>query len=58
MTSHEIIFVGSPQSLTRLIDFKKISQTVVQDVIVWLRKNLNYKTPATLLAVHLVAIAA
>jgi IS30 family transposase len=43
-------------------DFKKISQSAVQDVIVNLndrpRKKLNYKTPAKLMAEHIVAIAA
>jgi IS30 family transposase len=43
-------------------DFKKVSQSVVQDVIVNLndrpRKKLNYKTPAKLMAEHMVAIAA
>ncbi len=43
-------------------DFKKISQSEVEDVIVKLndrpRKKLNYKTPANLMAEHMVAIAA
>ncbi|PKG37982.1 IS30 family transposase [Psychromonas sp. Urea-02u-13] len=43
-------------------DFKKVSQSEVEDVIVRLnerpRKKLNYKTPANLMAEHLVAIAA
>ena len=43
-------------------DFKKVSQSSVQDVIVKLndrpRKKLNYKTPAKLMAEHMVAIAA
>jgi IS30 family transposase len=43
-------------------DFKKISQSAVQDVIVNLndrpRKKLNYKTPAKLMAEHMAAIAA
>jgi IS30 family transposase len=43
-------------------DFKKVSQSAVQDVIVDLndrpRKKLNYKTPAKLMAEHMVAIAA
>jgi len=43
-------------------DFKKISQSEVEDVIVNLndrpRKKLNYKTPAKLMAEHIVAIAA
>ena len=43
-------------------DFKKVSQSAVQDVIVNLndrpRKKLNYKTPAKLMAEHMVAIAA
>lgn len=43
-------------------DFKKVSQSEVQDVIVKLndrpRKKLNYKTPAKLMAEHMVAIAA
>jgi IS30 family transposase len=44
------------------IDFKKVSQSVVWDVIVNLndrpRKKLNYKTLAKLMAEHMVAIAA
>ena len=43
-------------------DFKKVSQSSVQGVIVKLndrpRKKLNYKTPAKLMAEHMVAIAA
>jgi len=43
-------------------DFKKVSQSAVWDVIVNLndrpRKKLNYKTPAKLMAEHMVAIAA
>ncbi|AGH46948.1 integrase catalytic subunit [Paraglaciecola psychrophila 170] len=43
-------------------DFKKVSQSAVQDVIVNLnnrpRKKLNYKKPAKLMAEHMVAIAA
>lgn len=43
-------------------DFKKVSQLEVEDVIVKLndrpRKKLNYKTPAKLMAEHMVAIAA
>ena len=43
-------------------DFKKVSQSEVDDVIVKLndrpRKKLNYKTPANLMAEHMVAIAA
>jgi IS30 family transposase len=43
-------------------DFKKVSQSEVDDVIEKLndrpRKKLNYKTPANLMAEHLVAIAA
>lgn len=43
-------------------DFKKVSQSEVQDVIVKLndrpRKKLNYKTPAKLMAEHMTAIAA
>jgi IS30 family transposase len=43
-------------------DFKKISQSAVQDVIVNLndrpRKKLNYKTPAKLMTEHMVAMAA
>ncbi|MEH6453314.1 MAG: IS30 family transposase, partial [Psychromonas sp.] len=43
-------------------DFKKISQSEVEDVIVKLndrpRKKLNYKTPANLMAEHMQAIAA
>jgi len=43
-------------------DFKKVSQSEVEDVIVKLndrpRKKLNYKTPAKLMAEHMVAIAA
>jgi IS30 family transposase len=43
-------------------DFKKVSQSAVQDVIVNFndrpRKKLNYKTPAKLMAEHMVAIAA
>ncbi|WP_041766505.1 IS30 family transposase [Psychromonas ingrahamii] len=43
-------------------DFKKVSQSEVQDVIVKLndrpRKKINYKTPAKLMAEHRVAIAA
>jgi IS30 family transposase len=43
-------------------DFKKVSQSAVQDVIVNLndrpRKKLNYKTPAKLMAEHMLAIAA
>jgi IS30 family transposase len=43
-------------------DFKKVSQSAVQDVIVNLndrpRKKLNYKTPAKLMAEHMVRIAA
>ncbi|WP_297822724.1 hypothetical protein [uncultured Paraglaciecola sp.] len=42
--------------------FKKVSQSAVEDVIVKLndrpRKKLNYKTPAKLMAEHMVAIAA
>ena len=41
---------------------KKVSQSEVEDVIVKLndrpRKKLNYKTPAKLMAKHMVAIAA
>ena len=43
-------------------DFKKVSQSEVQDAIVKLndrpRKKLNYKTPAKLMAEHMAAIAA
>jgi len=43
-------------------DFKKVSQSSVEDVIVKLndrpRKKLNYKTPAKLMAEHMAAIAA
>ncbi len=43
-------------------DFKKVSQSAVQDAIVRLndrpRKKLNYKTPAKLMAEHMAAIAA
>jgi IS30 family transposase len=43
-------------------DFKKVSQSAVWDVIVNIndrpRKKLNYKTPAKLMAEHMVAIAA
>jgi IS30 family transposase len=43
-------------------DFKKVSQSAVQDVTVNFndrpRKKLNYKTPAKLMAEHMVAIAA
>jgi IS30 family transposase len=43
-------------------DFKKVSQSAVQDVIANLndrpRKKLNYKTPAKLMAEHMAAIAA
>jgi len=43
-------------------DFKKVSLSEVQDVIVELndrpRKKLNYKTPAKLMAEHMVAMAA
>jgi len=43
-------------------DFKKVSQSEVEDVIVKLndrpRKKLNYKTPAKLMTEHMVAIAA
>ncbi|WP_166372315.1 IS30 family transposase, partial [Psychromonas sp. SA13A] len=43
-------------------DFKKVSQSEVEDVIVKLndrpRKKLNYKTPAKLMAEHMVVIAA
>lgn len=43
-------------------DFKKVSQSAVQGVIVRLndrpRKKLNYKTPAKLMAEHMTAIAA
>lgn len=43
-------------------DFKQVSQSAVQKVIVNLndrpRKILNYKTPAKLMAEHMVAIAA
>jgi len=43
-------------------DFKKVEQSEVQSVIVKLndrpRKKLNYKTPAQLMAEHMVAIAA
>ena len=46
----------------KLTDFKKVSQSEVQDVIVRLnnrpRKKLNYKTPAQLMAEHMAAIAA
>jgi IS30 family transposase len=46
----------------KITDFKKVSQSVVQDVIIKLndrpRKKLNYKTPARLMAEHMVAIAA
>jgi IS30 family transposase len=42
-------------------DFKKVSQSAVQDVIVNIndrpRKKLNYQTPAKLMAEHMVAIA-
>jgi IS30 family transposase len=43
-------------------DFKKVSQLDVQDVIVnhndRPRKKLHYKTPAKLMAEHMVAVAA
>ncbi|MFT7315338.1 MAG: IS30 family transposase [Paraglaciecola sp.] len=43
-------------------DFKKVSQSAVQDVIVSAndrpRRKLNYQTPAKLMAEHMVAIAA
>lgn len=43
-------------------DFKKVSKSEVEDVIVQLndrpRKKLNYKTPAKLMAEHMVAMAA
>lgn len=46
----------------KLTDFKKISQSEVEDVIVRLndrpRKKLKYKTPAKLMAEHMAAIAA
>jgi IS30 family transposase len=46
----------------KITDFKKVSQSDVQDVIIKLndrpRKKLNYKTPARLIAEHMVAIAA
>jgi IS30 family transposase len=42
-------------------DFKKISQSAVEGIIVKLndrpRKKLNYKTPATLMADNMTAIA-
>ena len=42
-------------------DFKKVSQSAVQDVIVDLsnrpRKKRNYKTPGKLMAEHMTAIA-
>ena len=43
-------------------DFKKVSHSAVQNVMIRLndrpRKKLNYKTPAKLMAEHMVAIAA
>jgi IS30 family transposase len=46
----------------KMADFKKVSQSDVQDVIIELnarpRKKLNDKTPARLMAEHRVAIAA
>jgi IS30 family transposase len=43
-------------------NFKKVSQSAVQDVIVNLndspKKKLNYQTPAKLMVKHMVAIAA
>jgi hypothetical protein len=50
------------QYWSKSTDFKKASQSVVQDVIVNLnhrpRRKLNYKTPAKLMAKHMLAIAA
>jgi IS30 family transposase len=46
----------------KITDFKKVSQSAVQDVMVKLNdrptKKLNYKTPAKLMAEHIVAISA
>ena len=46
----------------KVTDFKKVSQSEVEDVIVQLndrpRKKLNYKIPAKLMAEHMAAIAA
>ena len=46
----------------KITDFKKVSQSKVQDVIVKLndrpRKKLNYTSPAKLMAEHMVVIAA
>jgi len=48
--------------LPKSTDFKKVSQSEVQDVIVKLNyrpnKKLNYKTLAKLMAEHMVAIVA
>jgi IS30 family transposase len=56
--THDLLRQYWPKST----DFKKVSQTAVQDVLVNLndkpRKKLNYKTPAKLMAEHMVAIAA
>jgi IS30 family transposase len=45
----------------KITDFKKVSQSDVQDVIIKLnerlRKTLNYTTPAKLMDEHMVAIA-
>ncbi len=47
--------------LVKSTDFKKVSQLEVQDVIIKLndrpRKELNYKTPAKLIAEHRVTMA-
>jgi IS30 family transposase len=46
----------------KITDFKKVSQSDVQDVIIKNddrpRKKLNYQTPAKLMAEHMVGIAA
>jgi IS30 family transposase len=46
----------------KITDFKKVSQSDVQVVIIKLndraRKKLNYTTPAKLMAQHMLAIAA
>ena len=47
---------------SKSIDFKKVSNSVVKDVIVKLndrsRKKLDYNMPAKLMAEHMAAVAA
>jgi IS30 family transposase len=51
-----------PQYWRKTTDFKKISQSAVEGIIVKLndrpRKKLNYKTPAKLIADHMASISA